>query len=186
MTELRKKGMAAATKKASRHAAEGLVGLARGDGPVAAVVEVRERARRRRRGGQAAAGSSAHLPVTHTHTTTTTTMPPCPRRRSTARPTLWPATSSLGRWSAAPRRRRSPSPPRPVAAAAAAEEAAAARDVRWGMPTSGRRAWPMAARELRGGGGGPHCVLESVGEWAALYNNNNNNYSLYLNQQADF
>ncbi|PSC75347.1 elongation factor Ts [Micractinium conductrix] len=37
--ELRKKGLAAATKKASRHAAEGLVGLASGEG-VAAVVEI--------------------------------------------------------------------------------------------------------------------------------------------------
>ncbi len=40
VAELRKKGLAAANKKASRHAAEGLVGLAKGDG-VAAVVEVR-------------------------------------------------------------------------------------------------------------------------------------------------
>lgn len=40
VSELRKKGLAAASKKGSRHAAEGLVGLARGDG-VAAVVEVR-------------------------------------------------------------------------------------------------------------------------------------------------
>ena len=40
VAELRKKGLAAASKKASRHAAEGLVGLAKGDG-VAAVVEVR-------------------------------------------------------------------------------------------------------------------------------------------------
>lgn len=37
--ELRKKGVAAATKKASRHAAEGLVGLATGPG-VGAIVEV--------------------------------------------------------------------------------------------------------------------------------------------------
>ncbi|KAK9808957.1 hypothetical protein WJX72_007019 [[Myrmecia] bisecta] len=36
---LRKKGLAAATKKASRHAAEGLVGIAKGDG-AAAVVEI--------------------------------------------------------------------------------------------------------------------------------------------------
>ena len=42
VNELRKKGMAAANKKASRHAAEGLVGLAKGDA-VAAVVEVRRR-----------------------------------------------------------------------------------------------------------------------------------------------
>ncbi len=38
--ELRKRGLAAASKKASRHAAEGLVGVAQGDG-AAAVVEVR-------------------------------------------------------------------------------------------------------------------------------------------------
>ena len=42
VNELRKKGMAAANKKASRHAAEGLVGLAKGDA-AAAVVEVRLR-----------------------------------------------------------------------------------------------------------------------------------------------
>ena len=42
INELRKKGMAAANKKASRHAAEGLVGLAKGDA-AAAVVEVRRR-----------------------------------------------------------------------------------------------------------------------------------------------
>ena len=40
INELRKKGMAAANKKASRHAAEGLVGLAKGHA-AAAVVEVR-------------------------------------------------------------------------------------------------------------------------------------------------
>jgi hypothetical protein len=40
VTELRKRGLAAATKKASRHAAEGLVGLATREG-AAAVVEVR-------------------------------------------------------------------------------------------------------------------------------------------------
>ncbi|EFN51349.1 hypothetical protein CHLNCDRAFT_37444 [Chlorella variabilis] len=39
MSELRRKGLAAATKKAARHAAEGLVGMARGDG-VVAVVEI--------------------------------------------------------------------------------------------------------------------------------------------------
>lgn len=38
--ELRKRGLAAASKKASRHAAEGLVGVAKSDG-AAAVVEVR-------------------------------------------------------------------------------------------------------------------------------------------------
>ena len=38
--ELRKKGLSAASKKAARHAAEGLVGVAKGPG-VAAVVEVR-------------------------------------------------------------------------------------------------------------------------------------------------
>ncbi|KAL4434430.1 hypothetical protein ABPG75_000871 [Micractinium tetrahymenae] len=39
VAELRKKGLAAASKKAFRHAAEGLVGLAKGDG-AAAVVEI--------------------------------------------------------------------------------------------------------------------------------------------------
>lgn len=40
VAELRKKGLAAASKKASRHAAEGLVGVAK-SGSKAAVVEVR-------------------------------------------------------------------------------------------------------------------------------------------------
>lgn len=62
VAELRKKGLAAANKKASRHAAEGLVGLAKGDG-VAAVVEVRMQACGAPSGGHLGPGSCCQSAV---------------------------------------------------------------------------------------------------------------------------
>lgn len=109
VNELRKKGMAAANKKASRHAAEGLVGLAKGDA-VAAVVEVRRR--------QGCAWAHLCWPILMNGTPAHVfSSPMCPslRRvparprsclpacRSTAKPILWPATNSSTAWWAAQR-----------------------------------------------------------------------------------